>query len=69
MITEGFVVPSVVRSDCGEFCKYLSIDKLAAWSSNSRMNSGSWTRSINSESDEVLNKEASKYSSKGWSSR
>ena len=69
MIIEGLGVPSVVTSDCGEFCKYLSIDKLTTWSSNSQRNFGSWTRSTNSESDEVLNKEFSKYSSKDWSSR
>ena len=35
VITEGLGVPSVVRSDCSEFCKCLSIDKLIAWSCNS----------------------------------
>jgi len=69
VIIEGLGVPSVIRSDCNEFYKCLSIDKLIASRCKSSMNIGSGTKSINSKSNEVLNNEVSKYSSKGWSSR
>lgn len=52
-----------------EFCKYQSIHKLAHWVSSSLRNFGSWTRSNNSLSDVVLNREGSKCSSKVRSSR
>lgn len=69
MIIERLGVPSEVRLDCIEFYKCLSIDELIASSCNSSMNNGYGIRSINLESDDVLNREVSKFSSKGSSSR
>ena len=69
MVTEGLGVPSEVISDCIEFYKCLLIEELTASNCNSSMNTGSRTKSINLESEDVLNKEFSKCSSKGSSSR
>lgn len=68
VVSKSSGILSVVRDDWGEFRRYWSIDKLAHWTSNSLVNFGSRTMSKNSLSDLVLNRERSKYSSKGRSS-
>ena len=69
VITEVFEVSSKVCSDWMEFCRCLSICEVINSNCKSSRNNGLGTRLDNSDSEKFMNREVSKCSSNGSSSR